>query len=147
MKIVHICIQCPYNDYWGYQDNLLPKFHAKMGHDVTVITTNTMHDDTGKIVKTDCNDYRLNDGQRIIRLEYKKIISEYISKSIGYFKIFDLLCEIKPDFIMVHGLGNISNIQVVTYLKKVNRDCVEGKHSEKLECLDGMRLFFRKGLL
>ena len=36
MKIVHIAPNAPYNDYWGYQDNLLPKYHKKLGHDVTV---------------------------------------------------------------------------------------------------------------
>lgn len=43
MRIVHICLQAPYNDYWGYQDNLLPKYHRKSGHDVTVITTSTIY--------------------------------------------------------------------------------------------------------
>lgn len=124
MKIVHLCIQCPYNDYWGYQDNLLPKYQIKMGHDVTVITTNTMHDDSGKIVETDCGDYRLTDGQRIIRLKRKKIMSDKISKYIGYYDYYNLLCEIKPDFIMVHGLGNFSNIQIRKYLKEVDKSCI-----------------------
>ena len=49
MRILHIAPSAPYNDYWGYQDNLLPKYHRKLGHEVTVIVTNTMHKD-GKIV-------------------------------------------------------------------------------------------------
>ena len=53
MKIVHIVPKAPYNDNWGYQDNLLPKYQRKMGHEVTVITTNTMQQD-GKIINTAC---------------------------------------------------------------------------------------------
>ena len=49
MKIVHIAPKAPYNNYWGYQDNLLPKYQRKLGHDVTMIVTNTMHKD-GKII-------------------------------------------------------------------------------------------------
>ena len=71
MKIVHIAANAPYNDYWGYQDNLLPKYHKKLGHDVTLIVTNTIHKG-GKIVETDCSDYVLNDGVRVIRLRKKK---------------------------------------------------------------------------
>ena len=55
MKIVHIAPSAPYNDHWGYQDNLLPKYQKKLGHEVTMITTNLMHRD-GKIVETECAD-------------------------------------------------------------------------------------------
>ena len=78
MKIVHICIQAPYNDYWGYQDNLLPKYHRKSGNDVTVITTNTIHKD-GKIEVIQPSEYYLNDGQHIIRLSYKKFPPKKLS--------------------------------------------------------------------
>lgn len=123
INIVHLCLQAPYNDYWGYQDNLLPKYHRKLGHNVTVITTNTKHEN-GKIITIEKDDYRLIDGQRIIRLEYKKYKPQYICDAYRYYKIYDLLCEIKPDFIMVHGLGNISVLQVVKYIKKINKNCV-----------------------
>lgn len=122
MKIVHLCLQAPYNDYWGYQDNLLPKYHRKQGHDVTVITTNTMHE-KGKIVSVDTNDYTLSDGQRIIRLNYEKFRLKKFGLLLKYFKIYNILCEIKPDFIMVHGLGNISVLQVAKYVRKVNPSC------------------------
>ena len=121
INIVHLCLQAPYNDYWGYQDNLLPKYHRKLGHNVTVITTNTKHEN-GKIITIEKDDYRLIDGQRIIRLEYKKYKPQYICDAYRYYKIYDLLCEIKPDFIMVHGLGNISVLQVVKYIKKINKN-------------------------
>ena len=26
MKILHLCLDAPFNDDWGYQDNLLPKY-------------------------------------------------------------------------------------------------------------------------
>ena len=70
MKIVHISPNAPYNDYWGYQDNLLPKYQKKLQHEVTMITTNTIHKD-GRIVDVDCSDYVLNDGVRVIRLKHK----------------------------------------------------------------------------
>lgn len=72
----------------------------------------------------DEDDYTLDDGQRIIRLDYKKYKPQKISDAYRYFNIFDLLCDIKPDFIMIHGLGSISALQVVKYIKKINKDCI-----------------------
>ena len=61
MKIVHIAPNAPYNENCGYQENLLPKYHKKLGNEVTLITTNTMHED-GQIVETECCDKVLDDG-------------------------------------------------------------------------------------
>lgn len=94
-----------------------------MGHNVTVITTNTKHENN-KIITIDEDDYFLDDGQRIIRLDYKKYKPQYLCNAYKYFSIFDLLCEIKPDFIMIHGLGNISSLQVIKYVKKINKNCI-----------------------
>ena len=71
MRIVNIAPSAPYNDYWGYQDNLLPKYQKKLGHDVTMITTNLIHKD-GSIAEIPCDDYFLKDGVRIIRLKKEK---------------------------------------------------------------------------
>jgi glycosyltransferase involved in cell wall biosynthesis len=124
MKILHLCINCPYTDNWGYQDNLIPKYHKRMGHNVTVITTNTKHADTGEIVSIPCDDYFSDDGVRIIRLQRSKLMNARISQIFVYYKIYDLLTKIEPEFIMIHGLGSISVLQVAKYIKKVNKDCI-----------------------
>lgn len=59
----------------------------------------------------------MNDGQHIIRLSYKKFHPYRISEVFRYFKIHSILEEQLPDFIMVHGLGNVSVLQVAKYKK------------------------------
>ena len=124
MKILHIAPSAPYNDYWGYQDNLLPKYHKKLGHDVTIITTNTMHKD-GKIVETECTDYVLTDGVRVIRLSKRKypsrVLTNVNARLVGIQKY---LKEINPDFIFFHGLVSTTIYDVMKYKKRVNPDCV-----------------------
>lgn len=120
MKIIHLCLSSPYNDNWGYQDNLLPLYQHKLGHDVTVITTNTMHGPAGQIVKTETGKYVLDNGLKIIRKERNSLINEKIGRVLGYTNIYEELCEIKPDFIMVHGLVSIVPFQVIQYQKKIN---------------------------
>ena len=73
MKIVHIAPNAPYNEGWGYQENFLPKYQAKLGYDVTLIVQNIKHEN-GHLVETDCEDYQSSDGFRVIRR--KTIVSK-----------------------------------------------------------------------
>lgn len=123
MKILHIAPNAPYNDYWGYQDNLLPKYHKKLGHDVTVIITNTMHKD-GKIIEIPCSDYVLNDGVRVIRLKKKEYAHRILTRLNSRLLIFDLLKDIRPDFIFYHGLSSTTIYDVIKYKKRINPDCI-----------------------
>lgn len=123
MKIVHIAPNSPYNDYWGYQDNLLPKYQKKMGHDVTLIITNLMHDN-GKIVETDCADYVLDDGVRVIRLKKKKYFHRVLTNLNSRLSVFELLKELQPEFIFYHGLVSTTIYEAIQYKKRINPNCV-----------------------
>lgn len=123
MKIVHIAPTAPYNDYWGYQDNLLPKYHCKLGHEVTLIITNKMHKDGG-IVETACGDYRLSDGVRVIRLKTKKAATRLLTVMKSYLEVYSLLEGIRPDFVFYHGLTSTTIFDVIRYKKRVNPQCV-----------------------
>lgn len=130
MKIVHIAPNAPYNDYWGYQDNLLPKYQRKLGHDVTVIITNQMHKD-GKIVEIEPTEYLLDDGIHVIRRKYKNYFQHTITGVFTDLDVYDLLQEIRPDFIFYHGLLSYTITGVIKYLKK-NPKCklVEDNHMD-----------------
>lgn len=123
MKIVHIAPNAPYNDYWGYHENLLPKYHKKLGHDVTLIVTNRMHQD-GRIIETDSDDYFLSDGIRVIRLKRKKYFHRVITNLNSKLLVFDYLKELKPDFVFFHGLLSTTIFEVIKYKKSINPNCV-----------------------
>lgn len=123
MKIVHIAPNAPYNDNWGYQENLLPKYQKRLGHDVTVITTNTMHKD-GRITETDCADYVLHDGVRVIRLKVKQYPHYVLTNLKARLPVGDILKQIRPDLIFFHGLVSDTIYDAVAYKKKCNPNCV-----------------------
>lgn len=123
MKIVHIAPCAPYNDYWGYQDNLLPKYQKKLGHEVIIITTNLMHKD-GRIMETNCGDYVLNDGVRVIRLAKKKYPHQILTNLNSHLNAYPYLKELKPDFIFYHGLVSSTIFEVIRYKKCDNSHCV-----------------------
>lgn len=122
MKILHIAPNSPYNDYWGYQDNLLPKYQRKLGYNVTIVVPTLTHKD-GQVVETDEMDYVLSDGVRVIRRKYKDYRTRWITNRASYIYVYDLLCEIKPDFVFYHGLVSTTIRDVVKYKKK-NSECI-----------------------
>ncbi len=123
MRIVHLALQAPYNEGWGYQENLLTKYQVKLGYDVTLIVSCNMNSANSEIVTCEPEDYISPDGFRVVRVEAKKIISKKISSFLKISSVYNLLKEINPDLIMVHGLGNFSVLQVRKYVKKINPEC------------------------
>lgn len=135
MRIVHIAPTSPYNDYWGYQDNLLPAFHKRMGHEVTVIVSNLTHSE-GRIVETECGDYHLDDGVRVIRLSKKSYCHRILTNLNSKLDVYDLLSEIKPDFIFFHGMISSTLDDAVKYKKEISPDCVivQDNHMDYFNC-------------
>lgn len=114
----------PYNDYWGYQDNLLPKYQKKLGHDVTIIVPNLMHKD-GRIVETACGEYVLNDGVRVIRRSYRRGSNRILTNLNSRLEeCYSLLVRLNPDFIFFHGLVSTTIFDAIKYKKRINRNCV-----------------------
>ena len=124
MKILHLALEAPYNEGWGYQENLLTKYQVKLGHDVTLITTCNMNSADSTIVSCEPEDYISPDGFRVIRLNHKYILNKKVSLFLKIFSIYDLLKTIQPDFVMIHGLSNFSALQVRKYVKKINSKCI-----------------------
>lgn len=114
MKIVHLSFCGIVTDGWTYQDNLLTKYHKKLGHDVTMITTNWVFDNKGNIKKVLPTTYINNDGVKIIRL---KCTNSKFKRIRG---IIDYLRNEKPDVIFIHALQFLDLRQIIRY-KKLNR--------------------------
>lgn len=124
MKIVHLCLCSSYNDNWGYQDNMIPKYNRKKGHDVTVITS-TFVDSTSKVgyERVKPGTYYLKDGIKVIRVSFKKfLIKNVVEKLRIYEGLLDVLIAEKPDYIFMHGMQFWDMKIVVKYVRK-NYEC------------------------
>ena len=117
MKIVHICLCGPVTDDWNYQDNLLSKYHVKLGHEVSLITSKWIWGSNGKLLKTDKQDYFNNDQVRMIRLDIKGN-KPFHSKFKKYKGISDIIEKINPEILFVHGCQFLDIRQIVKYIKK-----------------------------
>ena len=120
MKIVHIASNAPYSEGWGYHENLLPKYHVKSGHDVSLIVSNYSFKE-GKSVLVPCEDFMSADGFKVYR---RSVYQGKTLKTLSKMGVYDILTHIEPDFIFFHGLISSSIFDVVKYKKRVNPECV-----------------------
>lgn len=117
MKVVHLCLGGSLTDGWSYQDNLLPKYHRKMGYEVTVIASRWAHKNNSSFYKFPKQDYFLDDGIHMIRLEIKNkdTIKNRFKK---YEHVYESIEKESPDILFVHGCQYLDIRNVVRYAKK-----------------------------
>lgn len=114
-KILHICLAGRFTDGWGYQDNLLPKYHRKLGFEVYVIATENSWDKNSQLSKQ--KEYYNDDGVKIIRLSLKKH-SKYKSKFKRFERLSYYINAVSPDILFVHGVQFCDLNIIIRYVKK-----------------------------
>lgn len=118
MKILHFQFG-RYNELASYQENLLAKFHRKLGFEVTHITSTVYIDyNSGKLKNGKPEIYINNHGVKVIRIPFPKCIPWKIADKFGIAsKPYKYILEENPDIIFVHSPQKIANLAVVKYAK------------------------------
>ena len=102
MNITHICLAGPMTDGWNYQENLLAKYHKKMGYQVSVIASRWVYDTDNNLYKFPEKDYFLADGIHVIRLEIKNG-DNLNNRFKKYLLLYETIEKEKPDILFIHG--------------------------------------------
>lgn len=123
MKIIHVAPNAPYEEGWSYQENLLPKYQAKLGHQVILVVSTQRHKESEQ-GRCSCEDYQSPDGFRVIRQPIRLYPLPFLRRVLQSLNVYDLFCEEKPDVIFHHGLISPTIRQAVRYKKNINPDCV-----------------------
>lgn len=118
MKIIHICLAGLFMDGWGYQDNMIAKYHVSFGYDVTVITNQWVYDHEGNYVKTDKTEEIDRWGVKIIRIPIRHD-KPYTYKLKRYIGLYDSIKKIQPDIIFLHS-SQIMDVDDIIRYKKEN---------------------------
>lgn len=116
MKITHICLCGPVTDNWTYQDNLLPKYHKELEYDVSVITSQYIWNNEGKLDLDERSTYYNEYGIKTIRLELKAD-TKYSSKFRRYKDLYKNIVNEEPDILFIHGVQFLDIKYVVKYVK------------------------------
>ncbi|MEJ6002163.1 glycosyltransferase family 4 protein [Paucibacter soli] len=129
MKIVHLCLSNFFIDDYSYQENMLPKYHALQGHEVTVIASLVSFDSNGKPCLLDAESTKITkDGFKVIRVDYKKPFYRLNRFIRSYKGLASLLANEKPDLIFVHDFSFMDISKVIAYAEqnkqvKIYVDC------------------------
>ena len=116
MKILHICLCGPVTDGFDYQDNLISKYHVKLGHEVTLLTSKWIWNEKGFLTMTSHTDYINADGVHIIRLPIKN--GTVNNKFKIYTGVYHAIEQENPDILFVHGVQFLDIFQIVKYARK-----------------------------
>lgn len=128
MKVLHLCLGNYYADNFGYQENIISRYHKEEGFDVTIIASRINYNLRNRsqfLSKT--GEYTNEYGIKVKRLEYRYIINKQalkFSKILRLYKnLYNSLEVEKPEIIFIHGMQFWDIKQVVKY-KKINRNVI-----------------------
>ena len=117
MKIAHIGLASYFTENMTYQDNQLTNQNVLDGHEVLMISNASKYEG-GKVVATGYEDFYLENGVRLVRLPYRKVLSRSVSEKLRVVDgLYDLLESFKPDVILSHNLAYWSVLEVIRYKK------------------------------
>lgn len=120
MKVVHVCQY--WNENFSYQENLLPEYQKKLGHDVTVITSEY----SNFSIEKKSGEY-LERNYKVIRL---KTFWNFKNRFVKFKGLEKKLIELKPDFIFFHGTYSPDLKIVINYKVKTNCKLVLDNHAD-----------------
>ncbi len=118
MRITHLCLGCFFPDGYTYQENMLPKYHKQLGHDVSVVASLQTFDEDGNVsyLEKAC-EYRNEYDIPVRRLDYKKPLKFY-RKMKRFVGTYEAVEETKPDVLFIHGCQFLDMDVIVRYAKK-----------------------------
>lgn len=117
MKVVHLCLASFYPDGYSYQENLLPKFHKKLGYDVEVIASTQSFDAQGKVCfLNNAGMYRNEYDIEVTRLPYRlnNALGHKLKQYIGTYAAVE---KARPDILFIHGCQFLDVLKLIKYFK------------------------------
>lgn len=117
MKILFLAFASNYTPGMDYQDNCFCESILSEGNEVVLLSNPEQYVDG--ILKHVGSQVYYDKGLKIIRFEYKNIISKKLSRKIRAFKnVYNVIVKENPDIIFCHGINYLPILDVVKYKKK-----------------------------
>ena len=129
MKILHICPKSVISKGDSYQEQLLAKWHRRLGHDVSIITNIYSYDANGKIIENIMGTKFNEDGVKIIRL--KSILGFSLYNKLFVLKgLKQAIKEEHPDLIFQHGFQFLDSIVISSYCSEKGIKYIVDNHAD-----------------
>ncbi len=119
MKILHCCLAAFYIDNYSYQENILPKFHKKQGHDVRILASTETYNSNVELSYIEPSSYSTSDDISITRIGYIKWLPKTVARKLRIYKgVKQYLDTFMPDVIFMHDCQFLSILTFSNYAKK-----------------------------
>lgn len=116
MRIVHLCLSCFYIDDFNYQENVVPRFHKRAGHEVHIIASTEIYDEGRRLTYRAPGAYLSSDGIPVERVAYVKWLPLALAKKLRIHSgIYRRLATLRPDVILFHGLCGFELLTAARY--------------------------------
>lgn len=116
-KITHVCLMGIYCEGYSYQENLLSKYHRRMGYEVDLIASRQSFDKDGRpCLLPGTEDYANADGVHVVRLDYAR--PEGAGRFFRRYRgLAGALEASAPDMLFVHGVQSAENATLARYVR------------------------------
>lgn len=119
MRILHCCLACFYIDGYSYQENILPRYHKNLGHDIKIVASRLNYKNNKELELSDSGSYFNEDGIEVTRLNYHKLLPLFLAKKIRlYIGLEDYLGDFRPEIIFLHDINFMSLITIAKYCEE-----------------------------
>lgn len=130
MKIIHCCLASFYIDNFSYQENILPKLHKQLGHEVYILASTETYKNNILDYIQPC-EYFNEHNILVNRLSYIKWLPLFITKKIRvYNNLYKIIMNIKPDIIYLHDCQFLSIFEIKKYAKKFQVKIIIDSHTD-----------------
>ena len=128
MKILHLCLANFYIDNYTYQENLLPRMHKRLGHEVMILASTETFVNGKHLGYLEPSEYVNEDGIPVKRLPYVSWLPPKAAHKLRiYPDVYKSIESFAPDFIFMHDVQTLSMKSVIRYVKdhhiKIVADC------------------------
>lgn len=118
MKILHCCLAAFYIDDYSYQENILPKFHKKLGHDVRILASTETYNSDVELSYIEPSSYTSTDDISITRIGYINWLPKTIARKLRIYNgVKKNLNTFKPDVIFMHDCQFLSILTFANYAR------------------------------
>lgn len=146
MKIVNV------EDYFhpeaGYQINILPKYLSKMGHEVTIITSEMEKIPDGlttffgrEHIEEKDKKYMEENEIKIIRLPIRAFLS---GRAVFTSQLFQTIKDENPDVVYIHGNDTLTGMWYLKQYKALGYPLVMDSHMLEMASVNRFNRIFRK---
>jgi 1,2-diacylglycerol 3-alpha-glucosyltransferase len=145
MNILHCCLAAFYIEGYGYQENILPKHHKVLGHNVKIIASTETYIDNRTLGYIKPNSYINQYGIPVTRIPYANWLPRKLVSKLRIYPNLEMeIQEFQPNVIFLHDCQFISIRKVVAYAKRHNCRVYVDSHTDYI---NSAKTFLSKNIL